>query len=85
MLGRCQPNVWADNMYATNALSYHIYDNYSYGPWKAHFLYTSYFLVSHQYYSTYGGFMRLFFLGSLNVTTMSTMVSEIPSMTMTKS
>ena len=31
MLGKGQPNVWAYNRYVTNALSYHIYGNYSRG------------------------------------------------------
>ena len=44
MLGRDQPNVWVYDRYATNALSYHIYDNYSHGPWKVYFVYTSTFL-----------------------------------------
>ena len=64
MLGRDRSNVWAYDRYATNALSYRIYDNYSHGVWKVYFIYTSYFLVSPQYYS--GGSMRFSFYGNLN-------------------
>ena len=66
MLGRGRPNVWTYDKYAPNALSYHIYVNYSHRPWKMYFVYTSHFLVSPWYYSTYGGFMRFFFFGNLN-------------------
>ena len=53
-------------MYVSNALSYHIYDNYSHGPWKVYFVYTSHFLVSLWYYSSYGGSMRFSFSKNLN-------------------
>ena len=66
MLGRDRLNVWAYDRYATNALSYHIYDNYSHGPWKVYFVYTSHFLVSPWYYSTSSGSMRLSFSRNLN-------------------
>ena len=66
MIGRDRSNVWVYEWYMTNALSYYIYDNYSRGPWKAYFVYTSYFLVSPQYYSTSSGSMRLSFSGNLN-------------------
>ena len=66
MLGRGWPNVWAYNRYVPNALLYHIYDNYSHVPWKMYFVYTSNFLVSSQYYSTSGGFMRFSFSRNLN-------------------
>ena len=66
MLGRDRPNVWAYDKYAPNALSYHIYDNYSHGPSKVYFVYTSHFLVSPWYYSTSSGSMRFYFYGNLN-------------------
>ena len=66
MLGRDQPNVWVYDSYATNALSYHIYDNYSHELWKVYFVYTSHFLVLPRYYSTYGCSMRLSFSRNLN-------------------
>ena len=66
MLGRDQSNVLAYDKYATNALSYHIYDNYSHRPWKVYFVYISHFLVSPRYYSTYDGFMKFSFSGNLN-------------------
>ena len=66
MLGRGWPNVCAYDKYTTNVLSYHIYDNYSHGPWKVHFVYTSNFLVLPRYYSTSGGSMRFFFSRNLN-------------------
>ena len=53
-------------MYVPNALLYHIYDNYSHGPWMVYFVYTSHFLVSLRYYSTYGGSMRFSFSRNLN-------------------
>ena len=52
--------------YATNALSYHIYDNYSHKSWKVYFVYTSHFLVSPRYYSTFYGSMRFFIHGNFN-------------------
>ena len=66
MLGIDQPNVWAYDKYATNALLYHIYDNYFHGPWNVYFVNTSHFLFSPRYYSTFGGSMRFFFSGNLN-------------------
>ena len=66
MFGKGWLNVWAYDKYATNAISYHILDNYSHGPWKVYFVYTSNFLISSQYYSTSGGSMRLSFFGNLN-------------------
>ena len=66
MLGISWPNVWTYNRYVPNALSYHIYDNYFHGPWKVYFVYTSNFLVSPRYYSTYGGSMRFSFSENLN-------------------
>ena len=66
MLGRGWKNVWAYDRYTTNALSYHIYDNYSYGPWNVYFVYTSHFLVSPQYYSTSSGSIRFSFSENLN-------------------
>ena len=66
MLGRGNPNVWAYDRYVTNALSYHIFENYFHGPWKVYFVYTSHFLVSPWYCSTYGGSMRFFFSRNLN-------------------
>ena len=53
-------------MYVPNALLYHIYDNYSHGPWMVYFVYTSHFLVSLRYYSTYGDSMRFSFSRNLN-------------------
>ena len=53
-------------MYMPNSLSYHIYDNYSHGPWKVHFVYTSHFLVSPRYYSTSGDSMRFSLSENLN-------------------
>ena len=66
MLGISWPNVWTYNRYVPNSLSYHIYDNYFRGPWKVYFVYTSNFLVSPRYYSTYGGSMRFSFSKNLN-------------------
>ena len=51
---------------ATTALSYHIYDNYSNGPLKVYFVYTTHFLISPSYYSTYGGSIRLSFFENFN-------------------
>ena len=66
MLGKGRLNVWAYDRYATNPLSYHIYDNYSHGPCKVYFVYNSHFLVLPRYYSTYGGSMRFLFSRNLN-------------------
>ena len=66
MLGRDWSNVWVYDRYATNALSYHIYDNNFHGPWKVYFVYTSLFLVSLWYNSTFGSSMRFSFNGNLN-------------------
>ena len=66
MLGKDQTNVWAYDEYVTNALSYHIYDNYSHGPWKVYFVYISHFLVLPHYYSTSSCSMRLSFFENLN-------------------
>ena len=49
-----------------NALSYHIYYNYSHGPWKVYFVYTYHFLISPRYYSTYGGSKSVSFYGNVN-------------------
>ena len=65
MIGKSRPNVWACDRYATNVLSYNIYDNYSHRSWKVYFVYTSHFLVSPQYYSTSDGSMRFSFFGNL--------------------
>ena len=43
MLGKGWPNNWAYDRYATNALLYHIYDNYSHGSWKVYPICTFYF------------------------------------------
>ena len=59
MLGKGRPNVWAYNRYATNAPSYHIYNNYFHGSQGVYLVNTSHFLVLPQYYSTFGGAMRL--------------------------
>ena len=66
MLGRGRSNVWEHDRYAPNALLYHIYDNYSFRPWKVYFVYTSHFLVSPRNYSTSGGSMRFSFSENLN-------------------
>ena len=52
MLGKGRPNVWVYNRYATNILSYHIYDNYSHGSWKVYRICTFHLP---QYYSTSSG------------------------------
>ena len=66
MLDRDQSNVWAYDRYATNVISYHIYDNYFHGPWKVYFVYTSHFIVSPRYYSTSSDSMSFSFSGNLN-------------------
>ena len=66
MLGRDRPNVWAYDRYATTVLSYHIYDNYSHGPWNVYFAYTSHFIVSTRYYSTSSSSMRFSFFWNFN-------------------
>ena len=66
MLGKGRPNVWAYDKYVPNALSYHIYDNYSHGSWKVYFVYTYHFLILPWYYSTSGGSMRFSFSKNLN-------------------
>ena len=66
MLGRGRPNIWAYHRYAPNALSYHIYDNYSHGLWNVYVVYTSHFLFSPLYYFTSGGSMMFSFFGYLN-------------------
>ena len=66
MFDRGRLNVWAYDRYAPNALSYHIYDNYSHRPWKVYFVCTSHFLVLPRYYSTSGGSMRFSFFRNSN-------------------
>ena len=66
MLGRGWPNIWVYDRYATNALSYHIYENYSHRPWNVYFVYTFHFLISPRYYSTSGSSMRISFSMNLN-------------------
>ena len=66
MLGRGWSNVRAYNRYVPNAISYHIYDNYSHRHWKVYFVYTSQFIVSPRYYSTSSGSMSFSFSGNLN-------------------
>ena len=66
MFGRDRPNVWVYDKYTTNALSHHIYDNYSHRSWTVYFVYASHFLVSPHYYSTSSGSMRFCFSTNLN-------------------
>ena len=51
--------------YASNAPSYHIYNNHSHGSWDVYLVHTSHFLVLPLYYSTSGGVMRLSFYENL--------------------
>ena len=43
MLDKGRPSVWAYDRYVTNALSYHIYDNYSHGSWNVYPICISHF------------------------------------------
>ena len=65
MLGKGLLNVWVYDKNEPNAFSYHIYNNNSHGSWEVYLVCTSHFLVLLQYYSTFGGAMRLYFYENL--------------------
>ena len=81
MLGKGRPNVWVYDRYASNAPSYHIYNNYSHGSWKVFLVYTSHFLCLSitPLLVVHWGFL---FLRIWGIITIRTMVSRIPFMTM---
>ena len=62
MLGKGLPNVWQYERYATNVLSYHIFDMYSHGFWKAYSTHASH-LVLPRYYSISGGALKFSLYG----------------------
>ena len=62
MLGKGPPNVWPYERYATNVLSYHIYDMYSHGSWKAYSVHASR-LVLPRHYSTSSGALKFSLYG----------------------